>query len=78
MAQVFASGSRPAACAYGHPWNGKGSMILSWVTCNCAGVQASPAGLGHHRIRCLADDGSGGQCPSVWYDPPHTPDGDAG
>jgi hypothetical protein len=72
---VFASGSRPAACAYGHPWTGNGTMILSWVTCLCDGAKTNPAGFGHHRIRCLGDNE---RCPSVWYDPEHTPDGDAG
>ena len=41
-------------------------MILSWVTCDCPGVQNNPGGYEHHRIRCLTEG-----CSSVWHDPPH-------
>ena len=67
MALVFASGSRPDACAYGHSWApGSGNLIVSWFSCDCAGVLPERSGYGHHRIRCIVPG-----CSSVWTDPPH-------
>jgi hypothetical protein len=51
----------PKRCSRGHLWR-PGTVSVSWVVCQCAGVDNE----GHLRVSCRAD-----RCPSVWYDPPH-------